>query len=119
MVAFESALERDCITFLARLPGFWSIEGQPISVSFELQGGQRRYTPDFRVVFDDLPAILFELGFESETFVEVKYADQAAAERLLIEARLAAVCPRGMPGTSLRIPRSSCIAILGAATRTR
>ena len=91
MVAFESALERDCITFLARLAGFRSIEGQRISVSFELHGGQRRYTPDFRVVFDDLPAILFELGFESETFVEVKYADQAAAERLLIEARLAAV----------------------------
>jgi hypothetical protein len=91
MVAFESSLERDCITWLASLPGFRSIEGQPISVFVEIVGVRRRYTPDFRVMFDTLPEALIALGFEEETFVEVKYAEQAARDRALIAARLAAV----------------------------
>lgn len=91
MVRFESALERDCITVLARLPGFHRIEGQPIAVRFTQGGRLRRYTPDFLVTFGVVPATLARLGFAEETYVEVKYADQATADRALIAARLDAV----------------------------
>lgn len=88
MVAFESGLERDCIGFLARQLGFLRIISQPISIVLTFEGRARRYTPDFLVVFDAVPAALEALGFLEETYVEVKYADQVGAERALIAARL-------------------------------
>ena len=81
MVRFESALERDCIAFLASHDGFRRIESQPISIRFAYGGQERRYTPDFLAIFDQLPDAIAHLGFGLETYVEVKYADQAAADR--------------------------------------
>jgi len=91
MVQFESALERDCIAFLASRDGFRRIESQPISITFTHGGRGRRYIPDFLAIFDQLPDALAHLGFGPETYVEVKYADQAAADRDLIAARLRAL----------------------------
>lgn len=91
MVQFESALERDCIAFLAGRDGFRRIESQPISITFTYGGRGWRYTPDFLAIFDQLPDALAHLGFRPETYVEVKYADQAAADRDLIAARLRAL----------------------------
>lgn len=102
MVAFESALERDCIGFLAGLPGFLRIESQPISVSVEWAGVARRYTPDFLVTFDPVPSELAALGFLERTFIEVKYAQQARADAALIRARLAALSVwTGLPAVLL------------------
>ncbi len=91
MVRFESALERDCIAFLASHDGFLRIESQPISIRFAYDGRERRYTPDFLAIFDQLPDAIAHLGFGLETYVEVKYADQAAADRDLLTARLCAL----------------------------
>jgi hypothetical protein len=88
MVQFESALERDCICFLARHPGFLRIKSQPITISFEHAGHARRYTPDFLAYFESLPDVLVTLGLALQTYIEVKYAEQAAADRDLITARL-------------------------------
>jgi len=88
MVAFESALERDCISFLAAQPGFGRIVSQPISITWTIDGRDRRYTPDFLVVFEDVPVLLQALGFFEETYVEVKYAEQARAEWAVVAARL-------------------------------
>ena len=91
MVQFESALERDCIGFLARLPGFLRIKSQPVTISFMHSGYARRYTPDFLANFDCVPDTLATLGFALRTYVEVKYAEQAAADRDLVTARLGAL----------------------------
>ncbi len=91
MVRFESALERDCIAFLASHDGFLRIESQPVTIGFAHGGRERRYTPDFLAIFDQLPDAIVHLGFGLETYVEVKYADQAAADRELLAARLCAL----------------------------
>jgi len=88
MVQFESALERDCIAFLAGHPGFLRIRSQPTTITFVHAGRARRYTPDFLVDFASVPDVLAALGFASQTYVEVKYAEQTASDRDLITARL-------------------------------
>ena len=91
MVQFESALERDCIGFLARQPGFLRIRSQPVTVTFAHAGSIRRYTPDFLADFECVLDTLATLGFALQTYVEVKYAEQAAADRDLVIARLDAL----------------------------
>ena len=66
MVQFESALERDCVGFLAGHPGFL-------------------------VDFESVPDALVTLGFALQTYVEVKYADQAASDCCIVMARLDAL----------------------------
>lgn len=51
----------------------------------------RRYTPDFLVDFESVTVVLTILGFALQTYVEVKYAEQAAADRNLVMARLDAL----------------------------
>ena len=72
MVQFESALERDCIAFLAQLTGFLRIKSQPTTVACAYGGRVRRYTPDFLVDFESVPGTLVALGFGLQTYVEVK-----------------------------------------------
>jgi hypothetical protein len=102
MVRFESALERDCIAFLAGHDGFHRIESQPISISFTYGGRERRYTPDFLAIFGKLPDVVAHLGFGFETYIEVKYADEAAADRDILAARLGALSRQtGVPAVLL------------------
>jgi len=91
MVQFESALERDCVGFLAGHPGFLRIRSQPITIAFAHSGSVQRYTPDFLADFESVPDALATLGFALQTYVEVKYADQAAADRCIVTARLDAL----------------------------
>ncbi len=91
MVQFESALERDCIAFLACHPGFLRIKSQPTTISFVHAGHARHYTPDFLADFECVPDTLATLGFALQTYVEVKYAEQAVANRDLVTARLDAL----------------------------
>jgi hypothetical protein len=92
-VPFESSLERDAITWLTHWSGFHRVVAQPITVEYLRADGRRaHYTPDLWVTFDPLPGELQTLGFDTETYIEVKYAEEAnrLAEQL---TRLhAAVC---------------------------
>ena len=86
-VPFESALERDTITWLSQWPGFCRLVAQPITVEYlHTDGRLAHYTPDLFVVFDPLPSALQALGFGPETYIEVKYAAEAEqlAERLTL-----------------------------------
>ena len=77
-VPFESALERDAITWLSQWPGFCRLVAQPITVEYlHADGRLAHYTPDFFVVFDPLPGALRTRGFGAETTIEVKYALEA------------------------------------------
>lgn len=91
MVQFESALERDCIGFLARHPGFLRIRSQPTTITIVHAGRARPYTPDFLADFESVPDTLATLGFALQTYIEVKYAEQVAADRDLVTARLDAL----------------------------
>lgn len=80
-VPFESALERDTITWLSQWPGFCRLVAQPVTIEYLHPDGRlAHYTPDLFVVFDPLPGALRTLGFGPETYIEVKGA--AEAERL-------------------------------------
>ena len=85
MIQFESALERDCISYFVAQQGLVRITSQPTTITF-YSDGSRRYTPDFLVELENVPAILGRLGFGLQTYVEVKYAQQALAEHDLISA---------------------------------
>jgi hypothetical protein len=80
-VPFESALERDTITWLSQWPGFCRLVAQPVTVEhLHPDGHLAHYTPDLFVVFDPLPGALRARGFGAETYIEVKCALEA--ERL-------------------------------------
>jgi hypothetical protein len=49
----ESALERDFVTLSSFTDAGAVLTAQPVTIRFEHEGQQRRYTPDFRVVWSD------------------------------------------------------------------
>src|SRR5712664_4514976 len=70
----ESALERDFVTLSSFTDTDAVLTAQPVTIHFEHEGRQRRYTPDFRVVWS---------GGRTD-IVEVKYrADLRAGWRRL------------------------------------
>lgn len=71
-VAFESYLERRVISILARYPQMEWIKTQPVTVLYRYNGRLHRYTPDFLVQLSEVPVALQALGFQTQTFVEVK-----------------------------------------------
>ncbi|MFK3648012.1 hypothetical protein ACI2IY_06180 [Lysobacter enzymogenes] len=71
-VAFESYLERRVITVLARYPQLVLIKSQPATIFYRHNGRAYRYTPDFLVQLSEVPIGLKALGFETQTYVEVK-----------------------------------------------
>ena len=78
-VPFESALERDTITWVSQWPGFCWLATQPVTLEYRhADGCLAHYTPDVFVVFDPLPSALRACGFGTETYIEVKYAREAA-----------------------------------------
>ncbi|MBE2294549.1 MAG: hypothetical protein IAF00_06335 [Phycisphaerales bacterium] len=80
-VPFESTLERDTVTWLVQRLGFHRIVAQPITLHYGHPDGYlARYTPDYRVVYTQLPDELHALGFGHDTYIEVKYADEAAKQ---------------------------------------
>lgn len=71
-IAFESNLERRVISALARYRQLRRIKTQPVTVLYRQNGRAHRYTPDLLVQLSKVPAPLRALGFETETYVEVK-----------------------------------------------
>lgn len=67
-VEFESSLERDWLELLDFEPQVEALQVQPFSLFHEVDGAQRRYTPDVMAIWDR--------GGRRETVVyEVKYQD--------------------------------------------
>ncbi len=98
MVPFESALERDFLTFIARMPGLVRVSAQPFTLTWFDGGKKRRYTPDFEVLFKSVPSELALAGFAETTVIEVKYAADYQADTENIERRLRAVTEeKGVP----------------------
>lgn len=71
-IAFESNLERRVITALAQYSQLVRIKTQPVTVLYRHNGRAHRYTPDLHVQLSEVPAALKEVGFHTETYVEVK-----------------------------------------------
>src|SRR6266851_3530886 len=80
--SIEPALERDFVTLSSFADAGAVLTAQPVTIHFEHEGRQRRYTPDFRVVWSD----------GRTDIVEVKYrADLRAGWRRLRPAFAAAL----------------------------
>lgn len=71
-VAFESHLECRVISALVRYPQLVRIKTQPVTVLYRHNGRAHRYTPDLLVQLSEVPAALEAVGFQAETYVEVK-----------------------------------------------
>ena len=65
-VEHESALERDFVTLASFRDAAVRITSQPVTVRFEHDGRQRRYTPDFRVEWSDGHCELVEIKYRSD-----------------------------------------------------
>ncbi|NBD36816.1 MAG: hypothetical protein GVY30_12580 [Chloroflexi bacterium] len=59
MVAFESLIERDFVYLLDYEPTVERFAEQPLTIQYQHAGKQRRYTPDFHVIYRGHP-FLFE-----------------------------------------------------------
>ncbi|EKZ98156.1 TnsA endonuclease [Cupriavidus sp. HMR-1] len=68
MVRCESLLEMTCLYLAEFARTITSFDEQPLSISYMTGGRRRRYTPDFRFVWED----------GREWFVEVKPAEKLA-----------------------------------------
>lgn len=93
-IKFESLVERDAISMLARFSELVRIESQPVTIFYEEDGEAHRYTPDLRVTLSKVPFELECLGFRKSTLVECKPAGlvahhKANLERAFRAARLA------------------------------
>lgn len=71
-VPFESRLESKLISRLASYPELVRIRSQPVTIEYRHGERLTKYTPDFLVELESVPEELKALGFEEETFVEVK-----------------------------------------------
>jgi hypothetical protein len=72
VVPFESLLESRLISRLASCVELIRIRSQPVTIEYRHGGRLTKYTPDLLVEFESVPEGLKQLGFEEETFVEVK-----------------------------------------------
>jgi len=77
----ESALERDFVTLTSFLDPQSAITAQPITISFQVDGVVRRYTPDYSVAWSD----------GRREIVEIKYLSDLRANRDRFRERFAAM----------------------------
>lgn len=62
----ESALERDFVTLASFLDAGAVVTAQPVTIRFEDEGRQRRYTPDFRVDWSDGRCEIVEIKYRAD-----------------------------------------------------
>lgn len=63
MAEHESALERDFVTLASFTDAGAVVTAQPVTIRFEHEGRQRRYTPDFRVDWSDGSCEIVEIKY--------------------------------------------------------
>lgn len=90
-VEFESQLEARAISLLARFTELAGLRSQPLTLVYRSRGSMLRYTPDFHVSLIRVPDELAVLGFERETYVEVKPWRRAAAQETLLARKFSAL----------------------------
>jgi hypothetical protein len=96
----ESALERDFVTLTAFLDAGAEITAQPVTIRFDHEGRERRYTPDFLVRGSDGRASL----------VEIKYRHDLRKQWVRLRPAFAtARCWAAVNGASFRIVTESSI----------
>jgi TnsA endonuclease N terminal len=95
-VDYESALERDFVLLTRFDDPAVRIRSQPITLHFEYEGRQRRYTPDY----------LVEGGGRFE-LVEIKY--EADLQRLAAQLQPGFDAARGWAAQSSMQDRSNCL----------
>lgn len=62
----ESALERDFVTLTSFMDAGAIVTAQPVTIRFENEGRQRRYTPDFRIDWSDGRADIVEIKYRTD-----------------------------------------------------
>lgn len=62
----ESALERDFVTLASFMDASALVTAQPVTIRFEHEGRQRRYTPDFRVDWSDGRCEIVEIKYRTD-----------------------------------------------------
>lgn len=62
----ESALERDFVMLASFMDAGAVITAQPVTIRFEHEGRQRRYTPDFRVIWNDGRTDIVEIKYRAD-----------------------------------------------------
>lgn len=62
----ESALERDFVTLTSFMDGGAVVTAQPVTIRFEDDGRQRRYTPDFRIDWSDGRTEIVEIKYRAD-----------------------------------------------------
>jgi hypothetical protein len=62
----ESALERDFVTLASFIDASAAVTAQPVTIRFEHEGCQRRYTPDFRVDWSDGRCEIVEIKYRTD-----------------------------------------------------
>jgi len=98
-VGFESRLESRFLTVIAQVAPGLTVQSQPVTITYELQGRDRRYTPDFLVHLPTVPDPLKRLGFGLETYVEIKPLERARQLDEEWMLRLASLRTLGLPVT--------------------
>lgn len=90
-VEFESQLEARAISLLARFTELTDLRSQPLTLVYRSRGSLLRYTPDFHASLTRVPDELAALGFDRETFIEVKPWRRAAAQEALLARKFSAL----------------------------
>ena len=98
-VGFESRLESRFLTVIAQVAPGLTVQSQPVTIIYVLQGRDRRYTPDFLVHLPTVPEPLKRLGFGLQTYVEIKPLERARQLDEEWMLRLASLRTLGLPVT--------------------
>lgn len=72
MAAFESSLERDWLVALDFDPSVRSVQEQPFTIEYCVDGRERRYTPDIMVQFESSLGQIDTLVYEVKPRAELK-----------------------------------------------
>lgn len=83
LIGYESKLERDFIYLFEFDNRIEKILEQPITINYQLDGQNRKYTPDFFLLFKNGDECLVEIKYKDDlynTFDELKYKFKAAIQ---------------------------------------
>ena len=100
----ESALERDFVTLSSFTDAGAVLTAQPVTIRFEHEGQQRRYTPDFRVVWSDGRTDIVEVKYRADLragWRRLRPAFAAARDWASSDARFRIATERGIRGPLL------------------
>lgn len=109
MAEHESALERDFVTLASFMDASAVVTAQPVTIRFDHEGRQRRYTPDFRVDWSDGHCEIVEIKYRADLRVgwsHFRFAFAAARSWAQSNgARFRIATERGIRGPQLDVAK--------------